>query len=162
MRFHEATAEFREAVRLNPQYVPAQQALAVGYFITQNPALAWRQVELLRKDNVNLPEDFLQQLSKALSEADAAKKRSRRTWLQPSRQLPSIPTIPRFWRPLQPPSIRPETTLRPNAPPIKPFSLIPIKPRRICSLEAFSEGATNLPAGHPTSANVSPERSTHT
>jgi tetratricopeptide (TPR) repeat protein len=74
MRFHEATAEFREAVRLNPQYVPAQQALAVGYFITQNPALAWRQVELLRKDNVNLPEDFLQQLSKALSEADAAKQ----------------------------------------------------------------------------------------
>lgn len=74
MRFHEATAEFREAVRLNPQYLPAQQALAVGYFITQNPALAWRQVELLRKHNVNLPEDFLQHLSKSLSEADAAKQ----------------------------------------------------------------------------------------
>lgn len=74
MRFHEATAEFREAVRLNPDYLPAQQALTVGYFITQNSALAWKQVELLRKYNVNLPEDFLQRLSKSLSEAEAAKQ----------------------------------------------------------------------------------------
>ena len=74
MRFHEATAEFREAVRVNPDYLPAQQALTVGYFITQNSALAWKQVELLRKYNVNLPEDFLQHLSKSLSEAEAAKQ----------------------------------------------------------------------------------------
>ena len=159
MRFHEATAEFREAVRLNPQYVPAQQALAVGYFITQNPALAWRQVELLRKDNVNLPEDFLQQLSKALSEADAAKQQEEieknlAAAQQAASEHPDNPALLA--------ALAAETTLRPNAPPIKPFSLIPIKPRRICSLEAFSEGATNLPAGHPTSANVSPERSTHT
>jgi tetratricopeptide (TPR) repeat protein len=74
MRFHEATAEFREAARLNSEYLPAQQALAVAYFITQNPPLAWRQVELLRKYNVNLPEDFLQDLSKSLSEAEAVKQ----------------------------------------------------------------------------------------
>ena len=74
MRFHEATAEFREAVRLNPDYLPAQQALTVGYFITHNSALAWKQVELLRKYNVNLPDDFLQHLSKSLSEAEAAKQ----------------------------------------------------------------------------------------
>lgn len=74
MRFHEATAEFREAVRLNPDYPPAQQALTVGYFITQSSALAWKQVKLLRKYNVRLPEDFLQHLSKILLEAEAAKQ----------------------------------------------------------------------------------------
>lgn len=74
MRFHEATAEFREAIQLNPQYLPAQQALAVAYFITQNPALAWKQVELLRKYNVKLEEEFLQQLSKSLLEAEAAQQ----------------------------------------------------------------------------------------
>jgi tetratricopeptide (TPR) repeat protein len=74
MRFHEATAEFREAVRLNPDYLPAQQALAVAYAITQNFALAWEQVHLLRKSKGELPQDFLRLLNQSLSEAEAAKQ----------------------------------------------------------------------------------------
>jgi tetratricopeptide (TPR) repeat protein len=74
MRFHEATAEFRESARLNSEYLPAQQALAVAYLITQNPPLAWRQVELLRKYKVDLPLDFLSLLSKSLSEPEAVKQ----------------------------------------------------------------------------------------
>lgn len=74
MRFHEATAEFREAARLNPEYLPAQQALAVAYAITQNFALAWKQVHLVRKYNIDLPQEFLRQLNKSLSEDDAAKQ----------------------------------------------------------------------------------------
>lgn len=74
MRFHEATAEFREAVRLNPEYLPAQQALAVAYAITQNFAMAWKQVHLLRKSNADIPQEFLQHLGNSLSEAEAAKQ----------------------------------------------------------------------------------------
>ena len=74
MRFHEATAEFREAAQLNPEYVPAQQALAVAYAITQNFALAWKQVHVLHKSHADVPDEFLRQLSKSLSEAEAAKQ----------------------------------------------------------------------------------------
>lgn len=74
MHFHEATAEFREAARLNPEYLPAQQALAVAYATTQNFVLAWRQVRLVRKSNGHLPEEFLQHLRRSLSEAEALKR----------------------------------------------------------------------------------------
>jgi len=74
MRFHEATAEFREAVRLNPEYLPAQQALAVAYFVTENFAMAWKQVHLQRQSNVDLPDRLLQELRKMLLEAEAAKQ----------------------------------------------------------------------------------------
>ncbi len=74
MRFHEATAEFREAAQLNPEYLPAQQALAVAYAITQNFALAWKQVHLVRKSSADLPQEFLQHLRRSLSEAEAAKQ----------------------------------------------------------------------------------------
>jgi hypothetical protein len=62
MRFHEATAEFREAVRLNQEYLPAQQALAVIYLINRNPVLAWKQVHMLSKSGVELPKEFLERL----------------------------------------------------------------------------------------------------
>lgn len=74
MRFHEATAEFREAIRLNPDYLPAQQALAVAYAITQSFALAWEQVHRLRKSMRELPRDSLRLLNQSLSEAEAAKQ----------------------------------------------------------------------------------------
>src|SRR6266571_8005521 len=74
MRFHEATAAFREAVRLNPEYLPAQQALAVAYFVTENFAMAWKQVHLQRQSNVDLPDRLLQELRKMLLEAEAAKQ----------------------------------------------------------------------------------------
>lgn len=74
MRFHEATAEFREAAGLNPKYLPAQQAQAVAYAIAQNFALAWKQVYLLRKSKTDLPREFVKYLGQSLSEADAAKQ----------------------------------------------------------------------------------------
>ena len=74
MHFHEATAEFREAARLNPEYLPAQQALAIAYVTTQNFVLAWKQVRLVRKSNGHLPEEFLQLLRRSLSEAEALKR----------------------------------------------------------------------------------------
>jgi len=74
MRFHESNAEFREAARLNPQYLPAQQALAVTYALNQNFVMSWKQVRLLRQSHVDVPKEFLQQLSASLSEAEAAKQ----------------------------------------------------------------------------------------
>jgi len=74
MRFHEATAEFREAAQINPQYLPAQQALVVAYVMTENLALAWKQVRLLHQSNVDLPDQLLQEMLKILPEAEAAKQ----------------------------------------------------------------------------------------
>lgn len=74
MHFHEATAEFREATKLNPDYLPAQQALAVTYAMTQNFALAWKQVHVVHKSNADLPQEFVRHLSKSLPEAEAAKQ----------------------------------------------------------------------------------------
>ncbi|MGB2901709.1 MAG: tetratricopeptide repeat protein [Candidatus Acidiferrum sp.] len=74
MRIHEATAEFREATRLNPEYLPAQQALAISYAATENSVLAWKQVRLLRQSRVDLPKEFLQELRKSLSEVEAVKQ----------------------------------------------------------------------------------------
>jgi len=74
MRFHESNAEFREAARLNPQYLPAQQALAVTYALNQNFVMSWKQVRLLRQSHVDVPKEFLQQLSASLSEAEAVKQ----------------------------------------------------------------------------------------
>lgn len=74
MRIHEATAEFREAARLNPGYLPAQQALAISYAATENSVLAWKQVRLLRQSRIDLPKEFLQELGKTLSEAEAVKQ----------------------------------------------------------------------------------------
>ncbi|GAC1680342.1 MAG: hypothetical protein PVS2B2_18640 [Candidatus Acidiferrum sp.] len=73
-RFHDATAEFRESARLNPAYLPAQQALAIAYARTQNLALSWKQVRLLRQSAAELPAEFIQALSKRLSEAEAVKE----------------------------------------------------------------------------------------
>jgi len=74
MRLHEATAEFREAARLNPEYLPAQQALAIAYAATQNFVLAWKQVRLVRKSNGHFPEKFLELLRRGLPEAEALKR----------------------------------------------------------------------------------------
>jgi tetratricopeptide (TPR) repeat protein len=74
MRFHDAAEEFRESARINPDYLPAQQALAVTYALSQNFAMAWKQVRLLQKSHVELPKEFLETLRDNLSETDAGKQ----------------------------------------------------------------------------------------
>jgi len=74
MKFHDAASEFREAARLNPDYLPAQQALAVAYAVNQNFAMAWRQIRHLRQSKVDLPEEFVRRLRESLSESEADKQ----------------------------------------------------------------------------------------
>jgi tetratricopeptide (TPR) repeat protein len=75
MRYHDAVAEFREAVRLNPGYLPGHQALAVGYAITQCFDLSWQEVALLRQAGTQLPDEFMRGLGEEISEKDAAAQR---------------------------------------------------------------------------------------
>jgi tetratricopeptide (TPR) repeat protein len=74
MRYHEATAEFLGAVHLNPDYVPAQQALTLAYVFDNNLPMAWKQIFLLRQLKIALPDDFVQHLSSLLPEAEAGKQ----------------------------------------------------------------------------------------
>ncbi len=75
MRFHDAVAEFREALRLKPDYLPAHQALAVGYAMTQCFELSWQEVSFVRKAGAEMPEKFADALTEEISEKDAAVKR---------------------------------------------------------------------------------------
>lgn len=75
MRFHDAVAEFREALRLNPGYLPAHQALAVGYAITQCFDLSWLEVSFVRKTGSEMPDNLTHALADEISENDAAHKR---------------------------------------------------------------------------------------
>lgn len=77
MRFHDAVAEFREALRLNPAYLPAHQALIVGYAITNCADLSWQEVDLVRKGGGEVPDKFTRLLQDEISEKDAAAKRER-------------------------------------------------------------------------------------
>jgi tetratricopeptide (TPR) repeat protein len=77
MRFHDAVAEFREALRLKPDYLPAHQALAVGYAMTQCFDLSWREVSFVRKAGAEMPERFADALAEEISEKDAADKREK-------------------------------------------------------------------------------------
>jgi len=75
MRFHDAVAEFREALRLKPDYLPAHQAIAVGYAMTQCFELSWQEVSFVRKAGAEMPEKFADALTEEISEKDAAVKR---------------------------------------------------------------------------------------
>jgi Flp pilus assembly protein TadD len=73
--FHDAVAEFREAVRLNPSYLPAHQALAVGYTLTRRFDLAWEEVAFVRKTGAKMADGFMRALGQEITEKDAASKR---------------------------------------------------------------------------------------
>ena len=75
MRFHDAVAEFREALRLNPAFLPAHQALIVGYAITNCADLSWREVDVVRKGGGEVADKFTRLLEEEISEKDAAAKR---------------------------------------------------------------------------------------
>lgn len=75
MRIRDAVVEFREAIRLEPSYLPAHQALAVGYAMSQRFDLAWQEVALVRHAKGDLPPAFLRTLGEELPEKDAAAKR---------------------------------------------------------------------------------------
>ncbi|HSA92699.1 MAG TPA: tetratricopeptide repeat protein [Terriglobales bacterium] len=74
MRFYEAAAEFREAVRLKPESLPAHQALAVAYATTDNLPLAWKEVRLLHQAKVEMPRAFLRLLAGEMPEEEAIKE----------------------------------------------------------------------------------------
>lgn len=74
MCYHEATAEFLGAVRLNPDYVPAQQALTLAYVFDNNLPMAWKQIFLLRQLKIDFPDDFVRHLSSLLPETEAVKQ----------------------------------------------------------------------------------------
>lgn len=74
MQCHEATDEFRAAVRSNPEYIAAQQALTLAYVCDNNLPMAWKQVIWLRRRKIDFPDGLIRALSSSLSESDALKQ----------------------------------------------------------------------------------------
>jgi len=67
-RFEESIEEYREAVRIDPSFVPAQHNLAIALFMSGDFAGAWEQVRVCRERGIALPETFLKALSEQMPE----------------------------------------------------------------------------------------------
>lgn len=75
LHFHEAVAEFREATSVHPRYLPAHQALVLGYAATECFDLAWQEVAFLRQAGAEPPPRLLKSIEEELPEKEAAAKR---------------------------------------------------------------------------------------
>lgn len=75
MHFRAAVEEFREATRINPQYLPAHQALILGYAVNRCFDLAWQEAALVRQAGGEPPRKLTMLLESELLEKDAAARR---------------------------------------------------------------------------------------
>jgi len=90
LRFHDAAAELREAVKLNPSYFPAHQALVLVYAVTECFDLAWQEVEITRQLGGEPPAQLMPRLERELPENEARVQRERNAQELDSAQQASV------------------------------------------------------------------------
>jgi tetratricopeptide (TPR) repeat protein len=78
-KFHDAVREFREAIRLNSEYLPPHQALIVAYVLTHCFDLAWMEVEYVRHAGADVNNRLVHALASEISEEEASAKRKANT-----------------------------------------------------------------------------------
>jgi Tfp pilus assembly protein PilF len=67
-RFSESIEEYRKAIRINPDFVQAQNNLAIALFFSGDFKATWDQVHICRQRGIPLPDSFVQALSQQMPE----------------------------------------------------------------------------------------------